>query len=502
VLVAIAHVQTSMSKMTTRIGLTVVSSLAEGTDRVLARAVLSREGGQLEVVLPLEESDYCDDFPSAASKEEFRDLLAEAVAVDTAPPTESREHAYELAGQAVVDRSDVVVIVWNGQPARGRGGTAEIYEYAQKRNKALYWIRTDGHCAEVAMLPADPAASVAPLPPKAITHLDRFNRERLPSALFTDPLPLLAHLSAASGVSAATPLVQHVSRYFVRADAVAGRFQRRWFWVTRLIYTLAALAVLIVAAQILFAPRHERYAWFEFGALVSVTLLLLVARFTRWRDRWISARYLAEQIRSLVFLGLVGLATLDDATPSAGRLAGPADSVGESAWTERAVSEIWWSRPRYHPGDDVEAIREVLAEQWICDQLLYHKNTSDRYERRSRRFTTAAVGLFTLSAGAALLHSLGTGPDILRPNTLWDFLSIVIPAVGAALSGYGAQRDYARHAERSRRFAANLTEASYQLRAARNLRDIQQVVLSVRRLMRGEAADWYSVVRLQDVEPP
>ena len=494
VLAAVMLKRASMSTDSTLVGLTVVSSLAEGADRVLANAILD-EDGQLEVVLPVEAADYIRDFGSDVSKADFTDLLARAVAVDTVPRAESREHAYEAAGHAVVDRSDVMVVAWDGQPARGRGGTAEIYEYAEKSKKPVFWIRVDDDRAELVI--PDPAVSLAPLPPEALNHLDRYNRVKLRGAIFAGPSPLLPHQSDAS--LAARPLVRHVSRYFIRADAVAKRCQRRWFWVTRLMYALAALAVLIVAAQILFAPRHEHYARYEFVTLVCVTALFLVARFSPLHERWISARYLAEQIRSVLFLGLAGVATPGDAITSAGR---PTDTVGESDWAERAVSEIWWSRPRNDPGDDVTGIREVLNSEWILDQLCYHTRTSRKYKRRGERFNDAAIVLFTLSAVAALLHSLSKGSADTPTLHTVDYLSIVIPAVGAALSGYGAQRDYARHAERSARFAVDLAEARDQLRNAQSLRDIQQVALSVRRLMRGEATDWYTAVRRQDVEPP
>src|SRR5271154_4317075 len=42
--------------------LTVVSSLAEGADRVVACQLLERKGTQLEAVLPLPQSDYLHDF--------------------------------------------------------------------------------------------------------------------------------------------------------------------------------------------------------------------------------------------------------------------------------------------------------------------------------------------------------------------------------------------------------------------------------------------------------
>jgi hypothetical protein len=479
--------------------LRVVSSLAEGTDRFLIPAILPAEGqprdsGYLEAILPLDRDDYCADFHSAASKQEFSDLLAEAVVSEVVPAAASRKHAYQSAGRAVVDRSDVMVFVWDGKPARGLGGTAEIFEYARERSKRIFWIRTEHGRAELVLEPWARVSwpRVTPLSQAALRQLDRYNSEPLPPASATKgPLPL--DKLDENGLKSAAKLSKYFLPYYARADALAGRFQQRWFWLTRLLYSLAALAVAIVATQILYEPDHERYAWFEFATLICVMALLLLAHFSNWHDRWISARYLAEQIRSLAFLGLVGASGSDDMA-SANRSSHSAEA---GSWTNRAVEEIWWSRPPYTPSD-VEATRKVLDKQWIYDQLRYHENTSRKYEKKSRRFTWAAIGLFTLSAIAALLHSAGMG----QPHAFWAFLSILVPAVGAALSGYAAQRDYARHAERSKLFAVTLDQARRQLVKATSLHDMQQVALSVAILMRGEASDWYSIVRMQEIEPP
>jgi hypothetical protein len=479
----------------------VVSALAEGTDRILIPAIMPADGqpqgtGYLEAILPLDQAEYCTDFGSAASKQEFSDLLAGAVVREVVPAAASRELAYQSAGRAVVDRSDVMVFVWNGEPKRGLGGTAEIFEYARERNKRIFWIRTGDGRAELALEPWARKSwpRVTPLSRSALRGLDRYNREALPppSPSSADDPPLLGKLGE-KGLESAAELSDYFSPYYARADALAGRFQHRWFWLTRLLYGLAALAVAIVATQVLYEPHHERYAWFEFATLICVMVLLLLAHFSSWHDRWISARYIAEQIRSLAFLGLVGASGSDDMA-STNR---PSHSAEAGSWTNRAVEEIWWSRPPYTPGD-VEATRKFLDEQWICDQLIYHENTSAKYETKSRRFTWAAVCLFTLSAVAALLHSAGVG----GPNEFWAFLSILVPAVGAALSGYAAQRDYARHAERSKLFAVTLDQARKQLVKATSLHDMQQVALSVAILMRGEASDWYSIVRMQEIEPP
>ena len=44
-------------------------------------------------------------------------------------------------GRYVLDRCDVLVAVWDGQPARGRGGTADIVAMARHCGKPMAWIR-------------------------------------------------------------------------------------------------------------------------------------------------------------------------------------------------------------------------------------------------------------------------------------------------------------------------------------------------------------------------
>jgi hypothetical protein len=217
----------------------------------------------------------------------------------------------------------------------------------------------------------------------------------------------------------------------------------------------------------------------------------------RWHQRWVSARYLAEQIRSLMFLGLTGIVTLEKSVGSDDEQA-----VAESSWTERAANEIWFTRPRYVPHVDISLLIRELYEEWIKKQQQYHSRVSHTYRKRSTQFQVAAVGLFGLSALAALLHSLGFANTGSRPFKWWDFLAIAIPGIAAALGGYGAQRDYLRHAERSKLFAFTLDSAADRLLTAGSLLDVQQAALSVSRAMRSEATDWYTVVHSQDVEVP
>jgi hypothetical protein len=113
------------------------SGLAEGADRLVAERVLARAGARLVAVLPLGRDDYASDFETAASRAAFDDLLARAAEVVVVDPAPTREAAYERAGQAVVDTSDVLLALWDGEESRGQGGTAEIVRYARERGVAV-----------------------------------------------------------------------------------------------------------------------------------------------------------------------------------------------------------------------------------------------------------------------------------------------------------------------------------------------------------------------------
>lgn len=120
--------------------LQILSSLAEGADRLVARRVLSHPGARLMAVLPLSRLDYITDFESQDSRDEFLALLGEAESVIEMPTRESRAEAYEGAGHYVVEHSDVLIAVWDGLPARGQGGTAEIVEWARRFGKPVYRV--------------------------------------------------------------------------------------------------------------------------------------------------------------------------------------------------------------------------------------------------------------------------------------------------------------------------------------------------------------------------
>jgi hypothetical protein len=117
--------------------LVVVSSLAGGADQVVADVVLDR-GGSLHAVVAF--ADFRETLPTGGVREGFDALLARATDVEVIEPCATHELAYLAAGKRVVDLADVMIAVWDGEPARGTGGTAEIVDYAQETGTALLHV--------------------------------------------------------------------------------------------------------------------------------------------------------------------------------------------------------------------------------------------------------------------------------------------------------------------------------------------------------------------------
>jgi hypothetical protein len=108
----------------------ILTNLADGADQLFARAVLEL-GGALEVIVRAEQ--YRDGFPTEASKRGYDELLVHAQRVERLSFTESTEESHMAASQVIVDRCDLLLAVWDGQPARGHGGTGDVVQYARER---------------------------------------------------------------------------------------------------------------------------------------------------------------------------------------------------------------------------------------------------------------------------------------------------------------------------------------------------------------------------------
>lgn len=117
-----------------------ITSLAIGADTLFAQMVLEL-GGSLTVIVPF--SDYEEKFGTEAAREDYSELLNQAATVEVLQRKGSDDEAYYAAGKRVADLSELFVVVWDGKPAAGLGGTADIAEYARLRQKRMIHLNPE-----------------------------------------------------------------------------------------------------------------------------------------------------------------------------------------------------------------------------------------------------------------------------------------------------------------------------------------------------------------------
>jgi hypothetical protein len=480
---------------------TVLSALAEGADRIVAEetiAFFGPERAELVAVLPLDPDDYAADFETPESKDAFHEALDGASHVIQTRWQGGRDEAYWQAGRAVVERCDVLIAVWDGRKAQGHGGTAEVIDYAVRREVPVLTVLVGDGAAPPGEAPALPAPN---WPPPSWRRLDEYNsldrrvarRRRAIEAEGGRPEEGIAD----PGVRALYERIAtwSVPRY-ARAEVRARAYQRQYYLVVDLLFGLAALAVAAVAWQTSFHPDEPLWTLLETAALSLAVAGFWYGRHRHLHDAWIGYRSLAEAFRSAQFLALVGAGQDDD-----GRIDPSRPPARTQQWFRRAFTEAWRRRPagagEHHA---VGALRDVLVAQWIDPQIRYHRRTAERAERRHHGVTVAVEALLGVAIVLSLFHAFGVAEEHRFLSELLVFLAIALPGLSAALTGHREQRQYRLHAERSRRTSQQLEHLRDELLRAGDLVTLRRLAGEVQAMMVAENLDWYGVVELQELE--
>lgn len=119
------------------IGLT---CLADGSDQIFARLVIE-SGGTIEAFIAAER--FAETL-STESRTRYRDLHRLAGTVHTVPHRDPCPESYMQASELMVNRADALWAVWDGQAARGYGGTADVVAYARNHAVPVKVIWPDG----------------------------------------------------------------------------------------------------------------------------------------------------------------------------------------------------------------------------------------------------------------------------------------------------------------------------------------------------------------------
>lgn len=532
--------------------LTLLCALAEGADRIAAEQALAK-GWRLDVVLPFEAALYEEDFASAESKSTFRQLFGKAASVfclAMAPEAASRPRAYQTAGHVTLDNADLLLAVWDGDPPRGAGGTAELVHDALARGVPVLHV----HATEpVAPAYLKSGRNPAPLrqdlghlvewltaPPQDRSGLDCFLGEAGASGASSDGRLLrwwrfsnrLATLFRKFGgrhdgghptpqedaerKGAAGPAEVLLHERYSAADAVSTHLGHVYRSAFMFVFLLATLAVLAGLGNV-FTWENVHVKMVAVGVELSfILLILLITRRGKrraWHRRWLETRRLAELLRVAEIMAPAG---------GGAPIARDEDEDKGSAWTE------WYARASLREAAipnataDQSYLRD-LANDFVsgplATQIRYNQNASRDSHRLHHGldrigfflfFATLIISTLFLIAEAALEFGPFDYPSAEEFLKQWvkpavTLFSAGLPALGAALYGIRAQGDYEASATRSEATARKLLSVRDRILLAREAPDIavlRDLFAEAAEIMQTDLSDWRQIYRHRPIALP
>lgn len=482
-----------------------VTPLAEGADQLATEAAIAH-GFAVQVVLPVPRENYRLDFARAEARARFDCLLAQATCVLELPsPFAEREAAYTLAGRATLAHSDVLVAVWDGAPARGRGGTGEIVALALRRGMPVIHLPVDGKTSRIlwsglgSFVSADDIATVPavelgeetlqavltellapPADPRERSFAANFFAEREWRVRARAEYPLLlaalgvkrlgrsafrapvyeaatrdewrSFRDACDGRFGVTAQLERVEAAFSWSDHLAQHFAQTYRSGHVLNFTLGALAVLLALGGLLLPSLKLWLALAELAAIAGFVANTRIGTRREWHRRWLDYRQLAERIRPMRSLMLLGAA-------------GPPTSARQSGgrpprWTEWYAATAW--RAAGCPSgriDRDQALADLVVDEELRPQIAYHRAAAHQLHELDHRLHVIGTTLFAVSILGCLVFVTAylLAYDWVRANAgTFIALSAGLPALGAAIFGIRVQGDFSGSAERSAATAQDL----------------------------------------------
>jgi hypothetical protein len=494
--------------------LSVVSPLAEGADRVVAHEVLKRHGATLEAVLPLVVNDYVEDFATEQSRREFVDLLEKCrhprvlrhrrldQDFSAEHVGDARRHAYADVGRFVVDQCDVLIALWDGHPARGVGGTAEVVAYARYHGHPVIrvWI-DDAETIEVFKGYGLRATSILGIEAfNSLNVVNKTEREYIAN-LEKDHFGKPSSLSIPESTKESIRNVLFPS--YVRASLIAKRNQALYRRAGTYGYLLSAAAVASVAIGVLF-PILATWAFaFELSILTTVLIVVGITHQAKSAEKWIESRFLTERLRAAIYMAACGVEVAPiQLPPYMGETEQPDD------WMVRIFQDVWGQMPRMQgcAAHNCELLGKYIADQWIQGQISFHEAKAKREGRQNQQLYRYGRLLFLTTMLAAICHLLpehlfgssGAWQALAKPLT---FTAIVFPALAAALTGLRSHREHLRLEKRSMNMVPRLSYLMDRISRVTNSLVFERVLRETEATMLQEAQDWLMLMRMVTIEP-
>jgi hypothetical protein len=528
-----------------------VSPIADGADQIAAEVALEL-GWELQAIVPFERGAYRASLANHGARERYDDLLARAVCVLELPgdPDDGLD-AYVMTGRATVAHCDVLIAVWDGLPPRGRGGTGEVVQLALTRGTAIIhvplspggdtrilWSAFDPTVVTVADDPSvarplergDVDALLRGLlmgPPDEVEQefLRRFLSERPPRLRARIEYALLLTATGVKRIRARDLTSRHAeaqirdewARYRAgcadahNIQAPIGSLEEAYSWADRLathfaqtyrsghIFNFVLGGVAVCLGLSAFMAPHMKIEFAAIELLITFAIIFNAAIGSRrqWHRRWLDYRQLAERLRPMRSLKMLGIAAPDPP--------GTATNPVPLRWIDWYASGVW--RAMGCPAGLIDRacaarLGKAIADHEVEPQVGYHERNARQINKLDHRLGQIGMVLFaaTLIVSVATIIGLGIGSDYVNRYSNWfTLVSAGFPALGTAVFGIRFQGDFGGDALRSMTTANTLRQIDHELRKDVSLSRAADLAAQAARIMLGDLDEWRLVNQQRDL---
>jgi hypothetical protein len=486
----------------------------------LVAAVALEQGFELMCPLPFATAEYEKDFTSEQNRQEFSELLlrsGEAVC-QLDGKRDDQDRSYEAAGLFVARNCDLLIAVWDGLPARGIGGTAEVVRFALNQGPPVWWIHTEQNnvptwlgnehdfrapareeSANQDALRAYLDRLVVP-PPLTETHAHTsFERaaqiwrpERRPAyhtyntskprqgagiwRAYSWLIQKLAGGETSSWSPVQPPRVATALYWFEHyrpADAWAEFYAKRYRSAYVLVFGLATLAVILASIALVapsLTPVKLAITGVELIALLLIALLVFAGERHEWHRQFIEHRLLAELCRKQQALAPVGWSLPGPAMGEkkhVGRRSGEGPSSKKDAWVGWYFGVLQRGAPLPSGIFDAERtnlLRDAVVTDLIDEQLIYHRGRAAKSQRASVRLGQLGewffIAVFCLVATKLILITFHAHPASILTLGL---MAAILPALTAGLVGIRAYAELSTLVEQSLQMQSEMAAAKIRI---------------------------------------
>jgi hypothetical protein len=528
-----------------------VTPIAEGADQIAAEIALEL-GWDLEAILPFNRNAYRASLADDGARARFDALLERSCCVLELPGNRDNGlEAYVMTGRATVAHCDILIAVWDGLPPRGRGGTGEVVQLAITRGTAIVHIPLDlarpdrllwSAFDPIVVTIADDATAARAVdrpsvddllrglmmpPPDPNEHefYRKFSGERLRRIRARMEYPLLlaaagvrrvgvrdfrelhaanqirdewrtyrAGCVEAHEISAPIDLLEDAYSW---ADRLAAHFAQNYRSGHIFNFVLGGVAVCMGLSTFL-VPQHK-FAEATIEMLITLAIILNahVATRNEWHRRWLDYRQLAERLRPMRSLKLLGIAAPDPpGTPT---------NPVPRRWIDWYASGIW--RGMGCPAgiidrDRADRLATAVATHEVAPQVGYHQRNARLIAQLDERLGRTGFFLFatTLVVSVATLIGLGIGSTFVNNYGNWfTLVSAGFPALGTAVFGIRFQADFGGDALRSLATSETLGHIEQELRKEVSLSRAADLTEQAARIMLSDLDEWRLVNQQRDL---